>query len=367
MGSLRGPLGRFEELIGLHQTNGEVYRHHSWKLAVQVGGALWLVGAFAAASVLPVAAPTRHIGDAGWVVTGVIWLAAVAAGIYIIVRPQRVSPEAILAMGYAAVAGLGVGQLLIGPSARFTLPLLLVGTFHAAVHPARRGLPLLAWIIVVAVASTLAGSPEPLDVVQMASGLALLVLLVVMALIHATDYRRLASHLAAMRAEAEERALTDPLTGLPNRRAFEDALARSIAASQRYGRPLSLAMLDVDHFKEINDRLGHDAGDSALSTVAAALARGLRGSDACFRWGGDEFAVLLPETPHDAAEIVVERLREIVGASAQLPDQTPLSISGGVATAAPACGAHDLVALADDELLAHKRSRRDGSPAQAHA
>src|SRR5204862_6949646 len=89
-------------------------------------------------------------------------------------------------------------------------------------------------------------------------------------------------------------ARVDPLTGLGNRRAFEESMATEIARSRRHESPLSLLICDLDQFKKINDAYGHLAGDNCLRQVADALRNELRGADVCFRWGGDEFVVVLP-------------------------------------------------------------------------
>lgn len=98
-----------------------------------------------------------------------------------------------------------------------------------------------------------------------------------------------------------DQALTDPLTGLPNRRAFERALLEELKRAERYGYPLSLAVLDLQGFKAINDRLGHATGDLALIKVAEALSQERRNGDRLFRWGGDEFAALFPHTGKEGA------------------------------------------------------------------
>ena len=104
------------------------------------------------------------------------------------------------------------------------------------------------------------------------------------------------------RTQAELLARKDELTGLGNRRAFGESLDREIARARRGDRPLSVVVGDLDNFKEINDQLGHAAGDDSLRHAAAALLRIAREADDCFRWGGDEFAILLPEADRAQAE-----------------------------------------------------------------
>ena len=113
-------------------------------------------------------------------------------------------------------------------------------------------------------------------------------------------------------AEQRQRALTDTLTGLPNREAYEETAAREVQRWQRYGRPLCLAVCDIDLFKTVNDSHGHVAGDEVLKQIAQMISQRLRGTDFVARYGGEEFVVLLPETDKEAAEKVMDSVREAV-------------------------------------------------------
>jgi len=124
----------------------------------------------------------------------------------------------------------------------------------------------------------------------------------VAALLHEVDLRR----------QLAQAALTDPLTGLPNRRAFERFFDEMFAYAKRHGQPLSLVIMDLRRFKEINDTLGHDVGDEALKQVVAAIEATRRNGDLFFRWGGDEFALLLPSTDCEGAKEAVLRYAERV-------------------------------------------------------
>jgi diguanylate cyclase (GGDEF)-like protein len=157
-------------------------------------------------------------------------------------------------------------------------------------------------------------------------------------------------------------ARTDPLTGLPNRRAFDDELARRLAEWKRKGALFCLLLVDLDHFKELNDRHGHPAGDQVLRQLAEVLLAVLREMDMAARIGGEEFAVLLPSTNLPDAMRVAQRLRAAV-ADAPLeidPGQTiKLTISIGLTAVRP--GDHPLLLLrrADQALYAAKRAGRD--------
>lgn len=157
----------------------------------------------------------------------------------------------------------------------------------------------------------------------------------------------------------QEAAFTDHLTGLANRRRFERQLEREVARTERYGHPFCLVLVDIDNFKGINDAHGHDAGDEALRLVANAIQSDTRGIDTGARIGGDEFAVILPETNLERGLEVAERLRASVSAL-ELPSAVRLAASLGVAEL-PSCavGGDALRASADAALYEAKRGGRD--------
>ena len=133
-------------------------------------------------------------------------------------------------------------------------------------------------------------------------------------------------------ALAERRAHTDSLTGLPNRRALDDMLKLMLAQATRADEPLSLALVDVDGFKDVNDTFGHERGDELLSSFAGALARSLRASDFAARLGGDEFVVLLPGTDLDGARNVAEKMLAATHQTRLLGFNCEVSASFGIAT-----------------------------------
>ncbi len=163
---------------------------------------------------------------------------------------------------------------------------------------------------------------------------------------------------------AEEHATTDGLTGLMNRRAFDGRLAEALANAGRHREPLALVMLDLDHFKRINDTFGHAAGDRVLLYFARALRRTLRVGDQPFRYGGEEFAVLLPRCDAEGALRVAERVqRDLRERPLSLVEGTPhvVRFSAGIAAAEAANGfrVDTLVARADAALYAAKERGRD--------
>lgn len=174
---------------------------------------------------------------------------------------------------------------------------------------------------------------------------------------------RFATGTRALEAELERHAQEDPLTGLFNRRRFEQELERQLAYTRRHGSGGALLLIDLDRFKQVNDELGHTAGDTALCAVAETLRENLRGTDTAgrelgARLGGDEFVALLPEADAEGARVVAERLIAALAARELSFDGTriELSVSVGVAlydeTGCPP--AADLLTAADRAMYVAK-------------
>ncbi|MFN4243132.1 MAG: diguanylate cyclase [Tepidisphaerales bacterium] len=159
-------------------------------------------------------------------------------------------------------------------------------------------------------------------------------------------------------AEAHAQSLTDPLTGLYNRRALSRLLEREVLLAGRHGTALSLAMVDLDHFKDLNDRCGHAAGDEVLRAVATTLSQSLRRSDLCFRYGGDEFCVILPQTAGASALSAMDKLRLAWG-KVDASVRRGVTLSIGIAEHRRGLSPAGLLAAADAALYDAKSARRD--------
>ncbi|MEA2108151.1 MAG: sensor domain-containing diguanylate cyclase [Pseudomonadota bacterium] len=164
-------------------------------------------------------------------------------------------------------------------------------------------------------------------------------------------------------------ALTDPLTGIFNRRFFDRRIADEVSRTHRYGQPLTCLFFDLDHFKNINDQLGHQTGDQVLQKIAGIINSHLRRSDIFARYGGEEFVVLLPHTTCSAGREIAERIRKnIAGHNFELPDRkiNKITISIGVAALLPemsgkkgTTGPEQLIKTADQALLQAKENGRN--------
>ncbi|HZZ28034.1 MAG TPA: GGDEF domain-containing protein [Pirellulales bacterium] len=146
---------------------------------------------------------------------------------------------------------------------------------------------------------------------------------------------------------------TDPLTGVSNRRALDETLESMFAMMHRYEQPFSVTLLDIDHFKEINDEQGHLYGDRMLKAVARLFDDNVRDTDMVARYGGEEFVIVMPQTSLDGASTFTERLRR------RVEQQLPLTVSGGVSVAADGDNAQTLLARADAALYSAKAAGRN--------
>lgn len=169
-----------------------------------------------------------------------------------------------------------------------------------------------------------------------------------------------------LEAALEHEASTDPLTGVANRQRFDSELERALARYNRYGSPLALAIIDLDHFKRVNDVYGHDIGDRVLVELTERLAGEIREPDFLARWGGEEFVVLLQETGASDAYSMAERLRRRVAAE-PFPDVGPITVSAGLASVRAGDNAGTLLKRADDALYEAKRNGRNQVVVHANA
>jgi two-component system cell cycle response regulator len=178
--------------------------------------------------------------------------------------------------------------------------------------------------------------------------------------------RRLAMLQRELKAKTlllQELALTDDLTGLPNRRAVETWAERELKAAARYSYPVWVVMMDLDHFKAINDRFGHPAGDIVLKRVAQVLQTSTRASNICGRFGGEEFILILTRGDGDGVLTAVERLRATLEKEAVMFGELPIRVTASFGVAAPSsdCATNlaDLIQKADAALYGAKQTGRN--------
>jgi diguanylate cyclase (GGDEF)-like protein len=288
--------------------------------AGRFGGGLWFLGAVFTAALLPFVHPTHAVGDGGWAIAGGLIAGSIVLGWRMRHMGANLNVDELLLYSYAAIACIAVLSVLV------LLPLVYDDT---------------------------AGHSDRVEMVaQLFVWLALaLAAVVLMAVVRA---QRLGLRLEGETARRQARL--DPLTGLLNRRAFDEDLDAAIERARASAEPLSMVVGDLDDFKDFNDRFGHLEGDRVLEQVAQALRAALRRPDVAYRWGGDEFAVILPQADLTGARLVAKRVEAAI-AKHSGPSGEALGITTGVAEFDPAAGgAEALVAAADQALMLGKGS-----------
>lgn len=309
---------------------------------------VWLVGCTAALLAIPLSPPTALIGNAGWIVFAVVTVPTLVGGFALATR-RTVGWRGLLVVTYLGLALVTLLQGLAGPRAHYVAFDLLLVCCVGLVQPFPIPMVYAAVMAASRLGLALLNTHDRADAIVGATLESLiwtLLAAVLCTVMRETREQRLELH--------EERSI-DPLTLLSNRRAFDELLGMRIDEARTGPSPLSLVLVDVNGFKQLNDRHGHLEGDRQLVAIGQALRDGIRPGDTCFRWGGDEFAVVLPGADERAAQVIGERLALLVASRCTEPE--PLTISVGVAVALPEDDAEALTARADARLLSAKSGR----------
>jgi diguanylate cyclase (GGDEF)-like protein len=324
------------------------------------------VAAFLSAAVIvalsPLAPPNEPLGNpAGWAILSVLVGGYVLLGL----RLQRTidfRPDPALVTHYAGLAALALAIWLSGGRESPYMTLFLIWMALAgASHPPRRTIGIIGGTCLLALLPFAYDDWNGVFAADMGLRLVVWSALAGMACVWTTRVRMQRVDLMQEEEHAKRQARLDSLTSLGNRRAFDERLDRAIEQARLHGKPLSVIVSDLDDFKIINDSYGHLNGDELLRTAAAAMRAAVRDDDACYRWGGDEFAVLLPGVEQDVAEKVAERVSAAVVASCIRPSGEPQTLAWGTAELAPGMEASDLLASADLALMTRKHTRQRGS------
>jgi diguanylate cyclase (GGDEF)-like protein len=294
--------------------------------AQRLGAVLWLLGTVIAVVLLVFAPPTEAFGSAGWAVAAAL-VAISGLVAYLAQAGILGSWQALLAPAYASVVGVSVMQWLAGGvGAPYQALLLLPVAFVAAIQPPRMIVSFLLFVG-AAVAVPFLYDGWDADAAGFAAssfviwcGLAF----IVNVLMSRVRSQRVAH--ALVEAAAREEARADALTGLHNRRAFDEMLQVEVKRCRRHDLPLSMAMLDIENFKEINERWSYTHGDRTLQSVAMTLRTAVREPDLCFRWGGDEFSIIFVGTTAGDAGPLGDRLSQEIASACWRPDGEPIRI-----------------------------------------
>src|SRR3954470_826045 len=328
--------------------------------ARRLGALVWLLCTTVVVVLLPVAPPDHAIGPAGWPLVALI----VGAGLLWARRLRRshadIGWDELLRTSYLAVGQVALLQWRAGEAGAtaYSELYLVVAVFAGSTPPPGRVLGVLA-VLAVAAASPLAYTERSGELIAQTGTRVLLwsaLALIASALMRVVRAQRVG--LRERSDRAEELARMDELTVLPNRRAFEEALPTEMSRARRLGAPLCLVVADLNQFKAINDVHGHLAGDECLRAAAATLRDEMRQHDVCFRWGGDEFALLLPGTTRTEADAACERLADAVARRCRRPDGSALGIACAAAQLTEGMTGEDFIRAGDAALLALKSAGR---------
>ncbi len=344
-----------ERVRRLFAKQGDPYAGGDIRAALRIGSVLWAMGLAIAILLTVFSPPDEAIGGSGWIVG--LLLSTAGAGAWFAFRSDRVpwTFDRLYLTSYLVIPVLGIMQWLAGGvGAPYERLLLLTVVFVSSLYPPRK---IAAFMLAVALALAAPFLYDGWNTDAAAGSLAtFLIWCAVAGIAHMLMRRVRAQRLRLRRGtqEAREEARIDNLTGIGNRRAFEEAIENEVSRARRTKVPLSMAMGDIEDFKRINDEWGHLEGDVCLRSVATSLSEALRLPDRCFRWGGDEFALLFPGTPAEGAIRVSERLRIHVGTGATRPDGEPLLIRFGTAELIGGMEPAALVEAADLALLSSR-------------
>lgn len=342
----------------------------------------WVVVAAVYAGSVPVVGFGLRYGSASvfsyycWVLFLTIFLICVYVALRSGWSERLVDPSLTTIQMMLGLAGVEWAYVLCGPTRSMTLyPMLLIFAFGAFTLSWRR----IMWLTLLTLASLIVtvtiltlSRPASLDPAVRASelyidGTNVLMMSIVLPAVSVIAAqlsifrRKLRSQHAALSEALEEvqrLATHDDLTGLVNRRYAEDRLAHELHRFQRYGNAFSVAIIDLDFFKRINDTQGHPFGDSVLQAFAREARATLRDSDLIARWGGEEFLVLLPDTHGPQAVVMIQRL---LSQMHKLPHGSapPLTFSAGIAEVSPDETVIEVVARADEAMYEAKQSGRN--------
>jgi diguanylate cyclase (GGDEF)-like protein len=323
-------------------------------------GLVWLIQAAAASVFVAFSSPAARFGSDGWAVAAGSIAGAAVLGTMLLRDGERFSDDALLGLSYLGVTQVALLQWLAGDMASPYLSLFLLWVVVVpACHPPRRVAAFLAFLAFAAASPLIYGAWNGTTAADIAGRVLIWFALAAVIMARVDGFRRQRIGLSRRGDVAERKALFDALTGLRNRRAFDQDLSTEVARARRSGVTLTLVLADLDGFKEINDRWGHVHGDRCLRRVAGALSATLRGSDRGYRWGGDEFAALLPDTDTAGAERVCDRISSYVvglqdGRDRVAPEGERLAISFGIVELGDGMGAIDMLEAADLALLTRK-------------
>jgi diguanylate cyclase (GGDEF)-like protein len=354
MRRLEGKKSLFARLRALNERTRDTYEGSDIDLARRFGFVLWPAGCLVMTILLVFFPPTKVVGAWGWLVPLTGLGAVIAALLYARRRPERITYGFLYVSGYFGLVSISVTQWLAGGrAAPFHELFLLQVIGNGLMHPPRR-FALFMLALTGAMYAPLFYAPGSALPGEIATELCLWTGIGAFLV---AFLRRIRAQRVALRQageEAHQLARVDALTGLANRRAFDEDLEAQLEDARVSRGHVSLIVCDLNGFKRINDVHGHVAGDDCLRQAAAALRSTVRDGDGCYRWGGDEFAVLVANAAEGDAANLADRIAKAVATSCRAPDGLPLTVACGPAEIPGDATASEAVAAADAVLLSLK-------------
>jgi diguanylate cyclase (GGDEF)-like protein len=340
----REPTARLRALFA---RGGDPYAGADVALAQRFAVVMWPAGTAVMLALVPFFPPIRQVGAWGWLLPLEALVVTAAGFAFALRHRERVTYDFLYVAGFYGLAHIALMQWLgggrVAPYHELIL-IQLIGT--GLMHPPRRFVLFLLCAYAAGFAPLLY-APATAEPGQIATELSLWTGIGVFLLV-------LMRNIRAQRVAAHELARVDALTELGNRRAFDEALTDALARARRGGTRVSVLVTDLDDFKRINDQHGHVVGDRCLQEAAEILRTTVRVGERCFRWGGDEFAVLLPDSGEGDAAALARRIEDAVSGSHCGPHGEPLTLTVGYAEIGGESTAADAVSAADAVLLALK-------------
>jgi diguanylate cyclase (GGDEF)-like protein len=340
----------------MFERRSDPYEGADWDSSRRVAAAILGLSALLSLGFLPLEPVDDEIGAAGWAVAGVL-IAAGFAGAVALTRREP-SFDELLAVAYLGVAGTATLNWLAGGGSSAYEDLLVLWLGAGALHPPRRAALHLGVLILALALPLLYEGTSGMVVGDMLAESLILLALGAILISYIFSARRQRLSLQSGVEVARRLARVDAQTGLGNRRAFDEALTVEVARTARQGTPLSVGLVDIDGLRRVNDGWGHLEGDRCLREVALAMERSLRTTDRCFRWGGDEFVVVLPGSDLSAADDVMRRVTANVGEDCTAPDGSSIELTWGAAAIPVGSSAEDALARADVALMERKTEKR---------
>ena len=351
------PPGRAVDFVtSMFERRADPYEGADWNSAHRIVTAILGLSALLALAFLPLEPVDDQIGGSG---LGGRRCADRRRhrGAVVLARGEPTWNE-LLFVAYLGVAGIATLNWLAGGGSSAYEDLFVLWMAAGAVQPPRRAIVHLGVLLLaLALPLTYEGTDGGVIGDMIAESLILIVLGAIL-ITYISYARRQRLGLQSGAEVARRLARVDSQTGLGNRRAFDEALTVAVAGAARDDEPLSVGLVDIDDLRRINDGWGHLEGDRCLREVALTIERSLRSTDRCFRWGGDEFVVLLPGSDLAAADDVMSRMAANVGAICTAPDGSNMTLTWGASALPVGSSAEDALARADVALMERKTEKR---------